>query len=301
MEILKLIISADFLSSVIRVTTPILFATMAVLLSDRAGVVNISIEGTMLVSALMDVVGSAFTGSAWLGLLIAVASGVAFAGILSFFHLKMKTDIILTGIALNLLASGFTVFLLYILTGDKGVSTSLPSKVLPTINIPFVQDIPYIGKILSGQNVLTYMAILSVIIIAVFLKRTRAGTYIRGAGENPSAIATAGKNVTKIRLQALLISGALAGFGGAFMSMGYLSMFTKDMVAGRGFIALAAEAMGRGTPGLSMLSSFLFGFADALSNNLQMFSIPSELTRIMPYLLTIICLAVYAARKNKKK
>lgn len=299
-KMLSLLFSIDFISSVIRVTTPILFATMAVLISDRAGVVNISIEGAMLVSALMGVIGSAYTGSAWLGLLIAVLSGIAYSGLLSFFHLRLKTNIILTGIALNLFASGFTVFLLFLITGDKGVSTGLASKVLPSIHIPFIQDIPFIGKIISGQNVLTYLAIISVFVMSIFLKRTQLGTYIRAAGECPEAVETAGKSVKSIRGKALLLSGALAGFGGAFMSMAYLSMFTKDMVAGRGFIALAAEAMGRGNPILSLLSSLLFGFADAISNNLQLFDIPSELTRLVPYLLTIIALAVYSGREKFK-
>jgi len=299
-RILNLIFSVDFVSSIIRVTTPILFATMAVLLSERAGVVNISIEGAMLISALMGVVGSAYTGSAWIGLLIAILSGILYSWILAFFHLRLKTNIILTGIALNLLASGFTVFLLFILTGDKGVSTALPSKVLPNINIPLIEDIPVLGGILSGQNFLTYLAIISVFVINTFLKRTKLGTYIRAAGEAPEAVETAGKSVKKIRQNALIISGALAGCGGAFMSMAYLSMFTKDMVAGRGFIALAAEAMGKGNPILSFVASLLFGFADALSNNLQLFSIPSEITRIIPYLLTVVALAVYSGREKAK-
>lgn len=299
-KIFSLILTTDFISSIIRVTTPILFATMAVLVSDRAGVVNISIEGTMLFGALMGVVGSAFTGSAWLGLLVAILSGLLFACLLSFFHLRLKTDIILTGIALNLFSSGLTVFLLFMLTGDKGVSTKLPSKVLPNINIPLIQDIPVLGKIISGQNFLTYMAFLSVILLSIFLQRTRIGTYIRAVGECPEAVETAGKSVNSIRRIALLLSGVLAGFGGAFMSMAYLSMFTKDMVAGRGFIALAAEAMGMGKPYLSLLASLLFGFADAFSNNLQMINIPSELTRVVPYLLTIISLGIYAARAKTK-
>ncbi len=299
-NLLQLLISPEFINSIIRVTTPILFATMAVLISKKAGVVNISIEGTMLMSSLMGVVGSAYTGSAFLGLLIAVLSGMAFSGILSFFHLHMKTNIILTGIALNLLASGLTVFILFLLTGDKGVSTSLPSKVLPALVIPGAKNIPYIGTIISGHNILTYMALLSVFIINVFLKRTKTGVYIRACGEEPEAMITAGQSVKKIRLIALTISGALAGFGGAFMSMAYLSMFTKDMIAGRGFIALAAEAMGQGSPILSLLASLLFGFADALSNNLQIVNIPGEITRTVPYILTIIALTIYAAQEKKK-
>ncbi|MDD3169427.1 MAG: ABC transporter permease [Eubacteriales bacterium] len=300
-NIVELIISAEFISSVIRVTTPILFATMAVLLSDRAGVLNISIEGTMLFAALMGVVGSAYTQSAWLGLLIAVLSGVFYAGILSFFHLKLKTDIILTGIALNLMASGLTVSILYLLTGDKGVSTALPSMVLPSVNIPMIEEIPYLGTILSGQNVLTYLSIIVLIFLSIFLKYTRTGTHIRAVGEYPTAVQTAGISVAKTRLVALLMSGGIAGMGGAFMSMAYLSMFTKDMISGRGFIALAAEAMGRGMPFLSLLSSLLFGFADALSSSLQLFNIPSELTRLVPYLLTIIALGIYASKEQKKK
>lgn len=296
---IDIIFSADFVHSIIRLSTPILFATMAVLLSDRAGVTNISIEGTMLFASLMGVVGSAFSQSALIGVICAVISGVLFSAVLAFFHLKLETDIVLSGIALNLLSSGLTIFILFLLTGDKGVSTGLPSKSVPEVAIPLIHNIPILGDILSGHNVLTYLAFLSVIVVSVFLKKTRLGTYIRAVGENASSVETAGISVKKIRLKALLLSGALAGFGGAFMSMGYVSMFTKDMVAGRGFIALAAEAMGRGIPGLSTLSALFFGLADALSNNLQLFNFPSELTRIMPYAFTIVALAFYAVKKQR--
>lgn len=296
---IDIIFSADFVHSIIRLSTPILFATMAVLLSDRAGVTNISIEGTMLFASLMGVVGSAFSQSALIGVICAVISGVLFSAVLAFFHLKLETDIVLSGIALNLLSSGLTIFILFLLTGDKGVSTGLPSKPVPEVTIPLIHNIPILGDILSGHNVLTYLAFLSVIVVSVFLKKTRLGTYIRAVGENASSVETAGISVKKIRLKALLLSGALAGFGGAFMSMGYVSMFTKDMVAGRGFIALAAEAMGRGIPGLSTLSALFFGLADALSNNLQLFNFPSELTRIMPYAFTIVALAFYAVKKQR--
>lgn len=296
---IDIIFSADFVHSIIRLSTPILFATMAVLLSDRAGVTNISIEGTMLFASLMGVVGSAFSQSALIGVICAVISGVLFSAVLAFFHLKLETDIVLSGIALNLLSSGLTIFILFLLTGDKGVSTGLPSKPVPEVTIPLIHNIPILGDILSGHNVLTYLAFLSVIVVSVFLKKTRLGTYIRAVGENASSVETAGISVKKIRLKALLLSGALASFGGAFMSMGYVSMFTKDMVAGRGFIALAAEAMGRGIPGLATVSALFFGLADALSNNLQLFNFPSELTRIMPYAFTIVALAFYAVKKQR--
>lgn len=300
-QMFSVIFTTDFLHSIVRLSTPILFAAMAVLISDRAGVINIGVEGTMLFASLMGVVGSAFTGSVWIGLLCAMLSGVVFSGLICFFHLKLETDIVLTGIALNLLSSGLTIFILYLLTGDKGVSTGLASKTVPDVVIPVIDRIPIIGAVLSGHNILTYCAFILVAAIAFFLKRTRLGTYIRAVGENPESIETAGISVKLIKMKALLISGAIAGIGGAFMSMAYVSMFTKDMIAGRGFIALAAEAMGFGKPVLSMISALFFGFADALSNNLQLFNIPSELTRLMPYAFTILALAFYAYRDNKIK
>ncbi|TAH64703.1 MAG: ABC transporter permease [Anaerolineaceae bacterium] len=299
-QIVRIIFSTDFIFSIVRLSTPILLATMAVLISDRAGVINIGVEGTMLFAALMGVIGSAYSGNVWIGLLVAVLSGILFSGIIAFFHLKLETDIVLTGIALNLMASGLTIFILFLLTGDKGVSTGLNSKTIPNIHIPVIKSIPVLGEMLSGHSVLTYLAFIIIAVIAVFLKRTRLGTYIRAAGENADSIETAGISVKVVRLKALLISGAIAGFGGAFMSMSYVSMFTKDMIAGRGFIAMAAEAMGQGKPVLSMLSALFFGATDALSNNLQLFNFPSELTRLIPYALTIIALAFYAARIKRQ-
>lgn len=293
--------SADFLYSVIRLSTPILLATMAVLVSDRAGVTNISIEGSMLFAALMGVVGSAFTGNCYLGLVTAILAGMAFALLLAFFHLKLRTNLILTCIALNSLASGLTVFILFLLTGDRGVSTALRSVDLPKVDIPFIRDIPFLGQVLSGQNLLTYIVILTVIVVAILLYKTKLGIYIRAVGENPAAVETAGFPANRIRFFALLISGAIAGMGGAFMSMAYVSGFTKDMVSGRGFIALAAEAMGRGHPLWSTIASLLFGFADSLANNLQVLGIPSDIARMFPYILTIIALSIYAARARGKR
>ena len=295
-SILGIIRSPSFLYSVLRLTTPILLATMAALVSDRAGVTNISIEGTMLFSALMGVVGSALTQSCWLGLLAAVAAGMLFSALLAFFHLLLKTNLVLTCIALNSLSSGLTIFILFMLTGDRGVSTALPSVDLPKLSIPGLRSIPYLGEVLSGQSALTYIAVVVVILVAVLLYKTKLGTYIRAVGENPKAIETAGFPARRIRFYALIISGAIAGLGGAFMSMAYVSGFTKDMVSGRGFIALAAEAMGRGRPLLSTLAALLFGFTDSLANHLQVLGLSSDLARMVPYVITIIALSIYAWR-----
>ena len=190
--VLSVIGSAEFLYSVLRLSTPILLATMAALISDRAGVTNIAIEGTMLFAALMGVVGSAAAQSSWIGLLVAIASGMLFSLLLAFFHLRLRTNLVLTCIALNSMSSGLTVFILFLLTGDRGVSTALRSVDLPRISIPLLEDIPFVRDVLSGQNVLTYMAIAVVVLVAILLYKTRLGTYIRAVGENPQAVATAG-------------------------------------------------------------------------------------------------------------
>jgi len=300
-QILAVVFNAEFGYSVLRVTTPILFATLAALISDKAGVMNIALEGIMLISALAGVYFSAITGSAGIGLFAAVVAGGLVGLFLAYCALKLKTDIILSGIAINLMGGGGTVFTLFLLTGDKGISSSLASKVLPKITIPVLESIPVLGTMLSGHNVLTYAAFLFVALVFVFLYKTPLGLRIRAVGENPDAAASVGIGVTKIQYLALALSGMMAGFGGAYMSMGYVSWFSKNMTAGRGFIALAAEAMGGATPLGSMFTSLLFGFFDALSNTLQLMRIPSEFVNMIPYAATVIGLVIYTVRRSSRE
>lgn len=302
--IINIIFSEAFVFSIFRITTPILFAALAAVVADRAGVTNIGLEGIMMISALTGVIFSAWTQSAWLGLLCAILLGVATALMIGFFALKLKTDIILAGIAVNMLGNGGTIFFMYLASGDRGYSANLASKVMPTINIPGLQSIPILGDILSGHNILTYFAFIAVLLVWILLYKTPMGLQIRAVGESPNAADSVGVSVNRIKYIALGISGALAGLGGAFMSMGYMSSFNTNMTAGRGFIALAAEAMGRGEPIGTMLTSLLFGFADALANNMQSLGLPQELVAMTPYVFTIVGLAVYAAstlKKNRKK
>lgn len=311
-SILQIIFSTDFAFSILRITTPILFAALAAVVADRAGVTNIGLEGIMMISALGGVILSAWTQSAAIGLLAAVALGALVALGIGFFSIQLKTDIILAGIAVNMLGGGGTVFFMFLASGDRGYSANLASKVMPTINLPLIQNIPVLGKIISSHNLLTYVALLCVFLVWVLLYKTPLGLKIRAVGENPGAADSVGVSVKAINYIALGISGALAGFGGAFMSMGYMSSFNTNMTAGRGFIALAAEAMGRGEPLGTLLASLLFGFADALANNMQRLGLPAELLQMTPYVFTIVGLSVYAARtmqkskqqsrsKNKKK
>lgn len=300
-SLLSAIISADFISSVLRLSTPILFAGLAALITDKAGVINIGLEGIMLSAALAGVVGSAFGGNAFIGLLLALVVGVAMGLLMAYFAIGLKTDIVLTGIALNLMASGGTVFLLYVITKDKGMSTSLKSFIMPVIQLPFIKSIPVLGDILSGHNLLTYLAFLFTILVWILLYRTPLGLRIRVVGENISAAESVGIPVKKVQFIALAISGVLASMGGAYMSMGYMDKFARDMTAGRGFIALAAEALGRATPLGTLIASLFFGMVDALSSNLQILNVPVQFVQMLPYVCTIVGLVIYSAIKGRNK
>lgn len=300
-NVLSLIFSPDFLFSVIRVTTPILLASLGAVISDRAGIVNIGLEGIMLMAAITGVIASTFSQSALVGFIAALLVGMLIAGILAYFVLNMKTHIILGGVAINLFAGGGSVFLLYLLTGEKGTSASLASKVLPNIDLPIIKDIPMIGDIISGHNVITYLAFISVIFVYLLLNRTSLGMKIRATGEHYDAAKSVGIKVKRIQTLALVMSGMFAGMGGAFLSMGYVSWFSRGMSAGRGWIALAAEAMGRGTTLGTTITTFVFGAAEVLSNSLQGLNIPSELVAIIPNVVTVLGLFTYALIETNKK
>ncbi len=296
---LMVVFSTSFIFSVLRVTAPILFAALGVLVSDKAGVINIGLEGMMLFAALAGVIGSWLSRSPWVGLVSALFVGMLLALVMAYFILRLKTNMILAGIAINTLASGGTVFLLYLITGNKGISSSIKSYVIPELNLSLLGSIPVVGEIISGHNLLTYLSFISVFAVYIFIYKTKTGLRIRAVGENIEAARSVGVNTNRIQYIALLSSGLLAGFGGAYMSMGYISWFAANMTSGRGFIGLAAAAMG-GTPLGTMLSSLLFGFADALSNAVQALQLPSEFVRMIPYVATIIGITIYSAKKKTK-
>ncbi|GAB6189118.1 ABC transporter permease [Marinitoga arctica] len=299
--VLNSILSWDFVAAGIRVTTPILLAALGALVAELAGTPNIALEGTMLFSAFIGVIISGFTQSLWLSVIGALITGIIMSSILAYFSLKLKTDIIMAAIALNIFASGGTIYALYLLTGDKGSSASLKSQVLPNIDIPIIKNIPVLGDILSGHHILTYVAILLVFLIQYMLYRTPLGLRIRSVGESPDAARSVGISVFRTQYTALIISGMLASLGGVFLSMGYVSWFARDMTSGRGFIALAAQALG-GTSAYGVaLGSLLFGFSEALSFSLQFLNIPYEVTQSMPFIITVGALAFYAWNKSKNK
>jgi len=299
--LLKSILSPSFGFAILRVMTPILFASIGVAITTLSGAVNISLEGTMLISAFFGVIVSAFTKSLILGFLAGILAGVALSSILSYFHLKLKADIILAAIALNLFASGLTVFLLYIFAKDKGTSSSLRSLVFPSIEIPILKDIPIVGEIFSGHNILTYVALLSVLIFYILIFKTPLGLRIRAVGQNPDAASSVGINVNKIKFYALILSGFFGALGGLYLSMGYVSWFARDMTAGRGFIAIAASNLGANLPLGVFLASILFGILNTIAIYLASLQVPSEFIQMIPYIATIITLAIYSIQASRRK
>ena len=291
----------DFLFMWIRVATPILLTALGAVICERTGVVNLGLDGIMLISALFGVLGSAWGGNLFWGIVAGVGAALVVSGGFAYFHLMLKANAVLCGTAINTIAGGLTVFVLQLATGEKGSSSSLKSYSFPAVRIPVIKDIPVLGDILSGHNVVTYFAFLMVIVISVFLYRTPMGLRMRAVGENPSAASSVGQNVVKIRFLAILLCGVMAGMGGMYLSMGYLSMFTRDMVAGRGFIALAACAMGQASPVGALISSMVFSFFDGLSNILQLLQIPSEFVQMLPYGATILGLTIYSIQKQRQK
>lgn len=299
-EVFKTIFSIGFLFTVIRVSTPIIFAGLGGLIARRAGVMNMTLEGTMLTSALVAVLCSFFGGSIWIGLLGGMIAGTLIGLLLWYIGVQLQADLYLTAIAINLMASGGTVFALFVFSGDKGNSSNLPSGKLPYINIPLIKDIPVIGELISGHHLLTYIAFICVIIVFYFLFKTPTGLRIRAVGENPNAAESVGVNVKKIKLIALLLSGFFASLGGVFMSMGYVEYFNRDMVAGRGFIGMSAMNVANAHPIGTMFTSILFGIAEAFSFEAQNLGIPREFVYMVPYLATILGLVIFAMQQNRK-
>lgn len=298
---LSTIFTADFFAAILRATTPILFATLAAAIAAKSGIINMALEGMMLFAALFGVIFSSMTGSWAAGLLITMALGGLIGLILAFFVLNLKTDEILAAIAINLVATGGTVLLMLAYSGDRGTSTSISSIPAPKIDIPGLANIPVLGDLLSGHNLMTYLAILAVIVVHIFLYKTPLGLKIRAVGENKNAAESVGISSRKIQYIALILSGVLVSMGGFFMSGGYMSMFTKDMAAGRGYIALAASSMGANTPIGGFLVAVLFGIAQAFANIMQLSKIPYELIQMVPYLTTLIGLGIYSYSRMKKR
>jgi len=268
-------------------TTPLLLASTGGLLSERSGVINIALEGMMLSGAFGSIVGASATGSPWFGALTGIVSGACLGVILAIWSVRFRSDQIIIGTAINLLAIGGTGYLLHIVFGAQGSSPGVPK--LPLLGI---------GSIRFHATI--YISLILVFAVGYVLSRTRWGLRLRAAGEKPEALVAIGISVSCLRYAAVILSGALAGLAGAHLALGDLSQFVERMTAGRGFIALAALIVGRWKSGGIAIACFFFGVVEAIADGFQGYgsSIPSQAYLALPFVLSMIVIAGFVGKSR---
>jgi ABC-type uncharacterized transport system permease subunit len=285
----RVVVWSALFAAMLRYATPLIFAALGGLFSERSGVINIALEGMLLMGAFFGVLGADLTGSWFLGVVIGMLAGGALALVHAVFAVTLRADQIVSGTALNFLALGITTYLYINRYGEKGTPDKLPQ--IPDVNLP-IKSIPFVGDIFGQLNLMIWVALALVVVVWVIVFRTPPGLRLRSAGENPLAAETAGLSVVKTRYLAVVTSGMLAAAGGAYLSIGFVHSFSQNMTIGKGFIALAALIFGRWRPGGALMAALLFGFASALAQRLPVFS-PSAATlfQALPYVLTLVAVA----------
>lgn len=288
------------INGMITGATPILLAALGGTLTYYAGIFNIAMEGMMLGGAFFAVLGSYYFQSWGMGILAAILGSLLMALIFILFSVVLKTDEFVTGIGLNLFALGATTYLLRQIFQVKGAFSGPGIVSIPKMNIPILKDIPFLGEILSGQNLIVYLALLATVVISYLVFKTPFGLRLRAAGYNAACLDTSGVRTSRIRVWSLLLCGVLCGLAGAYLSLGYVTLFSENMSAGRGWISLAAIILVNGSPWGIAIISLLFGFSDGFGLLLQQY-IPSQFASMAPYVATVVALYVYSVREKKKK
>jgi ABC-type uncharacterized transport system permease subunit len=259
------------------------------LISERAGIVNLGLEGQILMGAFTAAAASYFSGSAYVGVLAGMLTGALLGLIHVLFSLKFHASQIVLGVANNIFALGFTTVGLVAIWSNRGKSDAVPG--LPNINIPFLSSIPIIGSILNNHTLIVYLMLVFTVLSWLVLFRTNIGLRLRSIGENPKAAATVGINIEKLQIWAVTIGGAMSGMAGSYLSLSDLNLFSRNMSAGRGFIAMAATILGNWNPFGALGASLIFGFLDAMQIRLQATGFPTQFIQMIPYVLVIILLA----------
>jgi general nucleoside transport system permease protein len=292
-EILGQVLQVGFFAAMIRIATPLLFATIGELFAERSGVLNLGIEGIMLLSAMTGFSAAYFTGSLWLGVCAAVLTGVVAGALMGLLTVTFGLSQHVSGLGLTLLATGLAFFFFRVIFGQPETPPSITA--FHPAPIPLLSDIPFVGPVLFQQYALVYIALLLVPVTAFILYRTPWGLHLRTVGESPHAADTAGVSVAKVRYQALMLSGALMSVGGAFLSMAQFNAFTFGVISGRGWVCIALVVFGQWSPWRSAVAAFLFAFIDALQLRLQasaVIDVPYQVFLMMPFVLTILAMAV---------
>jgi len=277
-------------ASAIRMVSPILLAALGGALCARVGIFNVGLEGLILAGAFSAIVGNYYSGSVIVAVLTGAFGGVLVSLLFGLATIKFKANPIVAGIAINFLVLGLTTFGLRAIFQVKGAFYDKDMNGLPKWDLPLIENIPVIGKLLSGHSPLVYTAFIAAILLYIFLFKTVVGFRILAVGKNEAAARSLGLKVTVLQYGAIVASGVLCGLAGAQLSLGQVTMFTEGMTAGRGFIALVAMMLGQSHPIGMIGSSLLFGLMDAMSIRLQGFSMPTQFTAMLPYVITIIAM-----------
>jgi ABC-type uncharacterized transport system permease subunit len=299
---LESVFSVGLLAATLRFATPLAFAAIGGIFSERSGVVNIGLEGMMLAGAFFGIVVTAETGQWEIGVLAAMAAGGVLALIHAFFCIHLQGDQIISGFAINILALGLTGYLFRSLYSTRG--TPELEERIPNVRLPFIEDIPFFGDVFGNLNLMIWVGFAVVILAFIVLFKTPIGLRIRSVGEHPKAADTVGISVYKVRYAAVILSGILAGLGGAYLSFGTGNAFNENMTAGRGYIALAAVIFGNWRPFGAYGACLLFGFSSALALRLQGSPLlPSDLAsanllQTLPYVLTLVALVGVIGRSR---
>ncbi|MQW13074.1 ABC transporter permease [Sinorhizobium meliloti] len=298
LELLQGPLLVSILVAMVRIATPLLFSAMGELVTQRAGIWNIAVEGTMLLGAVVAYVVASSTGSPWLALLAAVLACAAVSLIMSFVTIVLKSEQFVAGLALNLLASGFTLFWFqtYIIGRE-------PPKFVgfEAVEIPLLSDIPLLGQVLFSQRLLTYVAFFLPVIVWSFLYRTRYGLETRCVGENPKALDVKGMSVGRRQCLAIMFGSLMSGLGGAFLMLGYSDRFVPDLIAGRGWLVVVAIIAGNWMPFRVVGAIFIFALLEAVAIHAQVVgvSIPHHIFLVLPYVASLVLLAGLRSRTHQ--
>ena len=298
MEVLESIFSMNMLMATIRMAVPLVLASIGGVLCERSGIINLGIEGMMLMGAFGAVVGAHFTGSAWLGVLFGIIVGGLFGLLHALLCIKFRTNQSVSGVGINIFASGLTIVLCRAIWDSDGSSGTVEQ--VPTMTIPLLNKIPVLGQLFENQSPFLYITAIIVAVSWYVMYKSNVGLRLRTIGDHPKAAATAGVNFTKYRYVCVILCGMLCGMAGAYLSIVQSNLFVKEMVAGRGFMAMAATIFGGWNPAGSLLASLLFAFAQALRINVEM-ALPQRILQMVPYLLTLVVLIGFGRRVQGPK
>ena len=288
------------LQNTLRSATPVLLCALGCLMTHHVNITNIGVDGMMLIGSFFAVLASYYLHSWVWGVLAAIMLGVLLGLFYYVFVMKFKSDEFIIGVALNMFAAGLTTFLLRTIFKTPGAFTDPGIVPMPTIHIPLIEKIPIVGTLISGNSLFVYISWILVVLCWLFIYKTPVGVHMRAAGEYPDALIACGRSPDRMKCLASILCGILSCLAGAHLSLGYLTLFSENMSASRGYVAFACVIFGQGNPPIVFLAALLFGFIDALGLRLQSY-ISSDITSMAPYLVTVIMLVVVVLVRRRKK